>query len=77
MPPYKDIPIKAAREIAKAYDKSQVIILTFDKVHGKTHVTTYGRTVEDCRQAAEGGNKLKKVMGWPDELCHAKPARAR
>jgi len=77
MPPYKGIPIAAARDIAKTYNKNQVIILTWDAVHGRTHVTTYGRTVEDCKQAAEGGNKLKKALGWPDELCQAKPARAR
>lgn len=77
MPTYKEIPLAAARAFMKAWNKDQVIILTWDKAHGRTSVTTYGRTVDDCVQAADGGNKMKKVMGWPDELCHAKPARAK
>jgi len=75
MPSYKAIPIKAARDIAKQFNKNQVIIVTWDEAHKKTHVTTYGRTAEECAQAAMGGNLVKKALGWPDELCHAKPAR--
>lgn len=73
--PTLQIPIRAAKQIAVEFRKDQVIILAFSKQDGKTWVTTYGRTVEDCRQAAEGGNKLKRVMGWPEELCNAKPSR--
>lgn len=71
----KAIPISAARDFAQKFDKDQVIVLSFSKVDGKTWVTTYGKTQEDCEQAAAGGNKLKKAMGWPDDLCQAKPAR--
>lgn len=74
---YKSIPIKAAKDIAKAYDKDQVIIITWDKIHGRTHVTTYGKTLLDCDQAAQGGNMLKKALGWPPSLCKAKPARVK
>jgi hypothetical protein len=72
---YKRIPITAAKNIAKNYDKDQVKIVTWDKKHSRTHVTTYGKTLEECKQAADGGNFVKKALGWPDELCHAKPAR--
>jgi len=71
----KSIPISAAREFAKNYEKDQVIVLSFSRSDGKTWVTTYGKTAEDCEQAALGGNKLKQVMGWPEELCNAKPSR--
>lgn len=74
---YKSIPIIAAKEVAKKYEKDQVIIITWDKLHGKMHVTTYGKTLEDCKQAAEGGNKLKRVLGFPEDLCNSVPARAR
>jgi hypothetical protein len=74
---YKRIPITAAKRIAKDYDKDQVIIVTWDKKHGRTHVTTYGKSTEECRQAADGGNLVKKALGWPDELCKAKPSRAK
>jgi serine protease inhibitor ecotin len=77
MSKYKNIPIKTARDISKTYDKDQVIVLTWDKTHGKTHVTTYGKTLEDCKQAAYGGNLVKRALGWPDELCQAKPKRIK
>jgi len=74
---YKNIPIASAKKIAEQYDKDQVIIIAWDKTHKLTHVTTFGKTVEDCKQAAQGGNKLKQALGWPDELCHALPVRAK
>ncbi len=72
---YKGIPITAAKEVAYKYAKSQVIIVTWDAMHGKTHVTTYGRSIKECEQAAAGGNLIKKALGWPDEMCRAKPRR--
>lgn len=74
---YRNVPIEAARQIANAFDKDQVIIVCWEKAHGKIHVTTYGKTVDDCTQAAAGGNLVKKTLGWPDEMCHAIPRRAR
>jgi len=73
--PSKRIPIADAKRIAEAHGQRQVIIVTWD---GKnTHVVTYGQSVDDCKQAAEGGNKLKRFLGWPEELCQARPARAK
>jgi hypothetical protein len=72
---YKDIPIDVAKRIAEEFDKNQVIIVTWDEAHGRTHVTTYGKTLEECQQAAKGGNIVKRALGWPDELCQAKPDR--
>lgn len=66
------IPIAAAKRIAEDYDMDQVVLVTFSKSTGRTHVVTYGKTVEECRQAAQGGNLVKKALGWPDELCHEK-----
>ncbi len=71
------IPIEAAKRIADEYDQNQVIIVTFDKQTGETHVVTYGRTIEECKQAAQGGNFVKKALGWPDSICHAVPERAK
>ena len=72
----KYIPITAAKRIADDYGQSQVIVVTFDKQTGLTHVVTYGGTLEECKQAAAGGNVVKKALGWPESLCVAKPARA-
>ncbi len=65
---YKPIPISAAKAIAETYHKQQVIVVTWDAAHGKTHVTTYGDTAEACRQAALGGDKVKAALGWPPDL---------
>jgi len=73
----KRIPIAAAKRIADEYDKDQVIVVTWDKATGTTWVTTYGKTVQECVQAAEGGNRVKRALGWPESLCNAKPARAK
>lgn len=76
--PPKRIPITAAKRIAEQYLQDQVILITFDKTTGLTHVVTYGKTKEDCDQAAQGGNKLKReFLKWPEELCNARPRRMR
>lgn len=66
---YKEIPITAARHIAKQYEKQQVIVVAWDAVHGKTHITTYGIDKEQCRQAAMGGQKVAAALGWPLPRC--------
>lgn len=74
----KRIPITAAKRIAQEFLQDQVILITFDKTSGTTHVVTYGKSKEDCDQAAIGGNKLKReFLGWPEELCNAVPRRMR
>jgi len=71
----RTLPISAAKKFAVENDCTQVIVLAFDAT-GATHVVTYGKSAEDCRQAAQGGNKLKReFLGWPEELCNAKPTR--
>lgn len=75
MSKYKRIPVSTARKIAKDFDHQQVIIVSWNKEHGQTCVVTYGNTVEACDQAAIGGSKVKKVLGWPESLCNAEPPR--
>ena len=63
----KNIPIKAAEEIAKKYGYDQVIIVARAIGEGE-HVTTYGRDKANCDVAAHIGNFLKyKIMGWKPE----------
>lgn len=73
----KRIPISTAKRICEEYGYSQVIIHAFDIETGIQHVTTFGKSIEDCDNAAKGGNAIKKMLGWPDELCHDKPARIK
>ena len=59
-----NIPISAAKRIAKQYDYDQVIIIA-RKVGRNEHVTTYGVNKEHCGVAARIGSFLKfKVMVW-------------
>ena len=58
------IPIQDAKEIAVRRGCRQVILLAWDGE--RTHVVTYGKSIEDCDQAAQGGEAMKKVMGWPN-----------
>lgn len=69
----KNIPIKAAKEIAENYDYPEVVIFAYDPVTYRQHVTTYGKTIDQCEDAAKAGNYLKKALGWPEEMCNAKP----
>lgn len=70
---YKEIPISAAKRIAEQFEKNQVIIVTWDAAHEMVHVTTYGKTKQDSIIAADGGNFIKKALGWPEHLCHDVP----
>jgi len=72
---YVDVPIEAAKRIAKEFDKNQVIVVCWDNKHGKSHVTTYGKSKLDCALAAKGGNFVKTALGWPESMCNAKPER--
>ena len=71
----KRIPIKTAKNIAQAHDCKQVILLAWDGE--RTHVVTYGKSEEDCDQAARGGNMIKTSLGWPEELCSEEPSRVK
>lgn len=71
------IPISAAKEISKNFDWPEVVIFAYDPATGMQHVTTYGKTIEQCEDAAKAGNYLKKALGWPEELQHAVPKRSR
>ncbi len=74
----KRIPISTAKDIANKFDQDQVIVITFSKKTGLTHVVTYGKSKEDCIQAAQGGNIIKRdVLKWPEEECVAAPARSK
>lgn len=67
------IPVKAAKQVADEFDLKQVILLAWDGE--RTHIVTYGKTADDCAQAAAGGNMLKAKWGWPE--CNDQPSRVR
>jgi hypothetical protein len=48
----KRIPIAAAKRISNDYEYPEVVIFTYDPDSRKQHVTTFGRTIEQCKDAA-------------------------
>lgn len=58
------IPIKVAREIAEKHGLRQIIITGWDGV--LTYVATWGKGIEDCDQAAQGGDFIRKALNWPE-----------
>lgn len=71
------MPIKAAKDVADLYGQDQVILLSFDKETGLTHVVTYGRTIADCEQAAMGGNRIKEFLRFDASKCQDRPRRLK
>lgn len=69
----KEIPISAAKDIAKKYDYDQIIVIG-RKVGSHEHVTTYGVDKENCAAAAKIGDFLKyTVMKWQRECTCSGP----
>jgi hypothetical protein len=73
----KCIPISEAKRISQIFDAPEVVIFGYDPKTGRQHMTTYGKTLAQCEDAAKAGNFLKKALGWPEELCTTKPARQK
>jgi uncharacterized Rossmann fold enzyme len=71
----KRIPISAATKLAEELGLRQVILVAWDGE--QTHVVTYGKTTEDCDQAAQGGDVIKKAIHWPDSLLNTFPSRVK
>lgn len=69
----QDIPFEAARDFAEKHDCRMVVVVAWDGE--QTHVVTYGVSEEECDRAAEGGNSVKRALGWPESLCQSEPSR--
>jgi len=69
MPPQEQIPnslpLSVAREPLEKYGLQQVIMLCMDS-DGVHHIVTYGKNKEQCKEAGLSGDRLKKLIGWPD-----------
>jgi len=71
----KRVPIKEAKTLGKRLGMTRVILI-LNEPEGRQHVVTWGKTYDDCVEAALMGNCIKRdLLGWPNYLCHAKPAR--
>lgn len=70
-----EIKIEDAKKLAKDLGYTEIVIYGYDKDSGIEYVTTYGISKEDSNNAADKGNEIKRLMGWSEEHCHAKPKR--
>jgi hypothetical protein len=68
------IPINALKEFASKFGLNRVIVFASEPDNKTHHVATYGRTITECSEAADFGNKLKEGLGWPEAL-QAQPSR--
>lgn len=73
----KRIPINWAKKIAEDLGYTQVIIHGYDGATGVQSVCTFGKSLSDCDNAAKGGNVIKKMLGFPEEMCKSVPARIK
>lgn len=72
---HKTISWEVAKELADRLDLDQVIVWAWQR-EGSQHLLTYGKTVKDSDQAAQGGNHIKTaLLGWPASLALAVPDR--
>jgi len=73
---YKPVTISVAKRISKECEKDVVVIIAFDRKYHQQCVATYGKSLQDCIEAAAFGNGIKRnVLKWPEKECNAKPAR--
>lgn len=60
----RNIPILAAKRIAKDYGYDQVIVYGRDTETGREHMTTYGTTKAKCDAVAKIASTMQKFMDW-------------
>ena len=66
------IKISKVKAIREELGLTHIIIFGIDE-SGVQHIATHGQTVKNAKEAAIAGNKLKKTLGWPENLCHDQP----
>jgi hypothetical protein len=63
MKPYIPIPVEAARQIARKFDKQVVVICAWNHEHAQLHTVTYGSQPKDKISAAMAGEICAKALG--------------
>lgn len=70
------LPIKALKELAIKYNFSHIIVFARESGCYQNYIATYGGSIEQCSQAADFGNKMKKALKWPESL-QIQPSRVK
>jgi len=71
----KRLPIQVAKEIARVYKQSQVMLVTWDKEDKLVHTVSYGVTRQDSEEAAIGMKMIRKALNFPQNLIRQLPSR--
>ena len=66
------VSIAQAKALRQSVGATHVVIFAVT-ADGEQHVATHGETEQHALEAAKAGNKLKAALGWPADLCAAKP----
>ena len=70
------ISVEEAKALAEKFGLSHIVIYTHKKSAEESSITTYGKTTEQCAQAAGFGNNMKSLLDWPKSL-HDQPPRVK
>ena len=68
------ITIKKIKELRESFGFTHLVLFGICK-GGKQHIATHGETMENAKEAAEMGNRLKAILNWPEDLQKAEPLR--
>ncbi|AMJ65020.1 hypothetical protein [Hymenobacter sp. PAMC 26628] len=69
-----DVTIEQAKSIRKELKATHLIMFTADSEGGQ-NVATHGESEQQAHEACQYGNKLKKLLGWPEELYQSTPTQ--
>lgn len=72
---HNEIPVESAKELSTKYDYPEIVIFAYDPETGEQHVTTYGKSLKQSKDAAKAGNHLKLHLGWDKDKCNAVSSR--
>lgn len=72
--PAVEIPWEALERFAKEHGAGQAILVAWKDGAGYC-VVTWGESDAESARADDGGNWIKKCLGYPDELCSSIPKK--
>jgi hypothetical protein len=68
------ITIEQAKRWREEAGATHLVVFSVDK-DGSQHVATHGESELNAAESAKAGNALKSFLGWPEDLCRAKPVQ--
>lgn len=57
------IPVWDVAMLASKFKLDRVVVVGYKDREGTVHLVTWGKTLEDCKQAAESGNYIRDIIG--------------